>query len=136
MPGSPEFTVLFVDDESSTLNALCRFLRREPYRILLAESGDKALEIMAQESVKILVTDLRMPGMGGLELLNHVALLYPPTIRIVISATTDHEEIQNILEMGQVFKFITKPLVPNELKLILREAIDCCQETPRLPWPC
>lgn len=118
-----EITVLFVDDESATLNSLCRYLRREPYRILLADSANKALEILTQESVEILVTDLRMPGMGGLELLSHITSLYPKMIRLVLSATTDQEEMQKVQGAEQIFKFITKPLIPEEFKQVIREAI-------------
>jgi len=123
MQECPEITVLFVDDESATLNSLCRYLRREPYRILLADSANKALEILAQESIEILVTDLRMPGMSGLELLNHITTLYPKIIRLVLSATTDQEEMQKVKSTEQIFKFITKPLIPQEFKQLIREAI-------------
>lgn len=119
-----EVTVLFVDDETSTLNSLYRLLRKKPYRILLADSGKKAIEVLEKESVDILVTDLRMPGMSGIDLLERISLLYPKMIRIVLSATTDVEEEKEVTNKGQVFQFVTKPLKPNQFKQTITEAVE------------
>ena len=67
-----EITILFVDDEQSVLNSLKRCLIKEPYQKLFARSGQDALEAMAKEPVQIIVSDMKMPGMSGLALLEQV----------------------------------------------------------------
>jgi DNA-binding NtrC family response regulator len=116
--------VLFVDDESDVISSLRRFLRKEPYCKLFAESGEEALNILASQSVAILVSDLRMPEMDGLTLLNKVKVSYPETKRLILSATTDMEEIVDAIDSGDVFRFIQKPLEPEPFKQAIREAIE------------
>jgi len=116
--------VLFVDDELDVLSSLRRFLRKEPYCMLFAESGEKALHIMASRQVAILVSDLRMPEMDGLALLNQVKKRYPETKRLILSATTDMEEIADAIDNGEVLRFIHKPLDPEPFKNAIREAVD------------
>jgi CheY-like chemotaxis protein len=116
-------TILFVDDEKSTLNSMCRFLRREPCRMLFAESGKDALAILAEGKVDILVTDLRMPEMTGLELLEIVSNRFSRILRLVVSATMEKRERDQVLEKVDVYEFISKPLNPEEFREILRMAI-------------
>ena len=116
-------TILFVDDEKSTLNSMCRFLRREPCRMLFAESGMEALAILVEGKVDILVTDLRMPEMTGLELLEIVSNRFSRTLRLVVSATMEKRERDQVLEKVAVYEFISKPLNPEEFREILRRAI-------------
>ncbi len=116
-------TILFVDDEKSTLNSMCRFLRREPCRMLFAESGMDALAILAEGKVDILVTDLRMPEMTGLELLEIVSNRFSRILRLVVSATMEKRERDQVLEKVAVYEFISKPLNPEEFREIRRMAI-------------
>jgi CheY-like chemotaxis protein len=116
-------TILFVDDEKSTLNSMCRFLRREPCRMLFAESGIEALAILAEGKVDILITDLRMPEMTGLELLEIVSNRFSRILRLVVSATMEKRERDQVLEKVAVYEFISKPLNPEEFREILRRAI-------------
>jgi response regulator RpfG family c-di-GMP phosphodiesterase len=124
MKSVSDIVVLFVDDESDVLSSLRRFLRKEPFSIIFAESGDKALEMMASQPVAIIVSDLRMPEMDGLTLLNVVKVRYPDTKRLILSATTDREEIVDAIDSGDVFRFIQKPLEPEPFKQAIRDAVD------------
>jgi response regulator RpfG family c-di-GMP phosphodiesterase len=116
--------VLFVDDEISTLNSISRFLRREPYKMLFAESGIDALTILDKEKVDILVTDLRMPEMSGLELLALVSDRFPRILLLVVSATTEKKEKDEVLATITVYDFISKPINPHDFKEVLRKACD------------
>ncbi|MHC4735311.1 MAG: response regulator [Planctomycetota bacterium] len=83
-------TVLFVDDEEKILRSLKRGLMDEPYESLFANSGQEALEILKQKEVHVLVTDMRMPEMSGLDLLRIVKKEYPHIIRMVNGAVRVH----------------------------------------------
>lgn len=119
-----QLTILFVDDETSVLNALRRFLRKEKYQTLFAGSGKEALDILEKESVDILVTDLRMPEMGGLELIYEVKQRIPQIVRIILSASRDVEQTIESINTGEVFRFIPKPLDPDPFKQILLDAAE------------
>lgn len=118
-------TVLFVDDEERILNSLRRSLLDEPYETLFANSGSQALEILEQEEVHVIVSDLCMPEMGGLELLRIVKNRYSHVIRLVLSGNTDREILLEAINQGEILRFIPKPWKSNEeLKTIIRQAIE------------
>ncbi len=117
--------VLFVDDEQKILKALERGLLDEPYEALFANSGKEALEILKREEVHVLVTDMRMPEMTGLELLRIVKEIYPYIIRMVLSGYTDIDTLLAAVNQGDIFRFITKPWKFNEeLKTTIRQTIE------------
>lgn len=118
-------TVLFVDDEEKVLASLKRGLLDEPYEILFANSGKEALEILEQSQVQVIVTDMRMPEMDGLELLKTVKKEYPHIIRMVLSGYADTVTLLAAINHGEIFRFISKPWKSNEeLKTIIRQAIE------------
>ncbi len=102
-------TVLFVDDEEKILKSLKRGLLDEPYKALFANSGHKALEILETEEVHVLVTDMRMPEMSGLELLKIVKEKYPQIVRMVLSGYTQITTLLTAINQGEIYKYITKP---------------------------
>jgi len=117
-------TVLFVDDEENILKSLKRGLMREPYQKLFASSGKEALEVMKTNQISVIVTDMRMPGMTGLELLREIKDLYPDTVKIVLSGYTHLPQILATINQVDIFKFITKPWdLENEFKRVINEAI-------------
>jgi len=119
------YTILFVDDEESILAALRRGLFDEPYRCMFTSSGQKALEVVQNEAIAVIVSDMRMPGMDGLQLLRKVKELSPRTIRIVLSGYTQLQQILTTINTAGVFKFITKPwMMDEELKVVLNDALD------------
>jgi diguanylate cyclase (GGDEF)-like protein/PAS domain S-box-containing protein len=109
-------TLLLVDDEPSILNALKRLLRREGYTVLTAEGGEAALEILATHPAQVIVSDQRMPGMSGVELLSRVRELYPDTRRIILSGYSDISTLSDAINRGAVWKFIAKPWDDEALK--------------------
>lgn len=118
-------TVLFVDDEENVLASLKRGLLDEPYETLFAGSGKEALEILEQSQVQVIVTDMRMPDMGGLELLKTAKKEFPHIIRMVLSGCADTDTLLAAINQGEIFRFIEKPWKSNEeLKTIIRQAIE------------
>ncbi len=117
-------TVLFVDDEENILSALKRGLLDEPYNTLFARSGREALEILARSPVHVIVTDMRMPEMAGLDLLRTVKQDYPHVVRMVLSGYTQVTTLLTAINQGEVFRFVTKPWrLEDEFKPAVREAI-------------
>ena len=118
-------TVLIVDDEIEILKSLNRGLHLEPYRKLFASSGAQALEFFAQEdSISVVITDMRMPGMTGLELLKHINEVSPRTVKIVLTGYTQLPQILATVNNVDIFKFMTKPWdLDAELKVYIKEAI-------------
>ncbi|WP_095110469.1 HD domain-containing phosphohydrolase [Pseudomonas sp. Irchel 3E20] len=116
-------TVLLVDDEESILNSLRRLLRSQPYEILLADSGEKALEILAQRPVDVVMSDARMPGMDGATLLAHVHQRYPSTLRILLTGYADMTLIAKAINEGQIHRYLSKPWNDDEMLVTLRQAL-------------
>jgi sigma-B regulation protein RsbU (phosphoserine phosphatase) len=127
-----EITILFVDDESDILSSINRFLRKEPYNKLFADSGIKALELIKKNNISILVSDLRMPEMNGLELINEVKKQNPDIVRLILSGSNDIDPIIESINTGEVFRFVPKPVDPLTFKRILNDAIEYfCLKTER-----
>ncbi|MEC4891624.1 MAG: response regulator [Oscillatoria sp. PMC 1051.18] len=116
--------ILIVDDEPDNLDLLYRTFHRE-YKVLRAESGPAALEILAcEEEVAVIISDQRMPEMTGTEFLSLTAVQYPDIIRIILTGYTDVEDLVEAINTGKVFKFVTKPWQAEELKNVVRQALD------------
>jgi response regulator RpfG family c-di-GMP phosphodiesterase len=116
--------ILLVDDEPANLELLHRTLYRD-YKVFQATNGMEALEIMAQESdMAVIVSDQRMPLMSGTELLSLTATQYPDTIRIILTAYTDVEDLVEAINSGKVFKYVTKPWKTEEVRTLVSQAVD------------
>ena len=117
------FTLLFVDDEEGVLNALRRIFVDENYTILTANSAEKALHLLEERQVHLVLTDHRMPGMTGAELLKAVRARWPETIRIMLTGYADVNSIMGAVKEGAVYKFITKPWNDEDLRLTVALAL-------------
>ena len=102
-------TVLFVDDDSAALLSIINGLKDQPYNILTAGGCKEALEIFKQKEVHVLVTDMCMPEMNGLELLRTVRKEHPDIVGMVLTGYLQDPELRAALENGEVFKLIPKP---------------------------
>ena len=118
-----EFTLLFVDDEEGVLSAMKRIFMEENYRIFTAANASKALEIMAVETINLVICDHRMPGMTGSELLKILKEKWPATIRIMLTGHADVNSIMGAVQDGAVYKFITKPWNDEDLRLTVSLAL-------------
>ena len=118
-------TVLFVDDEEKILKSLKRSFMDEPYETIFANSGKEAIEALKRKEVHVLVTDMRMPEMSGLDLLKIVREKYPHIIRMVLSGYADTDTLLASINQGEIFRFIAKPWKSDaELKIIIRQGIE------------
>lgn len=111
--------ILFVDDDPNILAGIRRVLRslRDGFDLQFAESGKDALEMMTGTTFDVVVSDMRMPGMDGAELLRKVQELYPCTIRIMLTGQADQDSI--LRTVGVVHQFLEKPSDPDLLKSVL-----------------
>jgi len=116
--------ILFVDDEKNILGSLSRVFRKEGYGILLAESGECGLDLLRHNSVAVVVSDQRMPGMGGVEFLKKAREASPDTVRMMLTGQADMAEITGAINEGGVYRYITKPWDDEELKHIIRAAVE------------
>lgn len=119
-----DLNILFVDDEIFTLHALERLVKKETYGKYFAESGADALEIIEKTPIHIVVSDMKMPEMDGLALLKIVKEKHPEIIRMVLSAYAQTSQLLPCINTGEIFRFITKPLEKNELKISIRDACE------------
>ena len=119
-------TVLFVDDDEIVLVSLVRgHLQDSPYNILAAKSYKEALEILKQKEVHVIVTDMCMPEMSGLELLRTIRKEYPDIIGIVLTGYTQDTELQTALKDGEIFEVVPKPWkLGGDFEKLIRRAID------------
>lgn len=116
--------MLVVDDEPDNLDLLYRTFRRD-FQVLKAESGVRALEILEKEGeVAVIISDQRMPEMKGTEFLSRTVPEFPDTVRIILTGFTDVEDLVEAINSGQVYKYITKPWDPDELKAVVHRAAE------------
>ncbi len=108
-------TVLFVDDERRVLTSMRAMFRRD-YEVLLANSGQEAIDLLRDHSVDVIVSDQRMPGMTGVEVLKAVKTLAPNAMRILLTGYADLKAIEASINEGEVFRYLTKPCPSEQLK--------------------
>ncbi|MCG8404091.1 MAG: response regulator [Phycisphaerales bacterium] len=116
--------VLLVDDEDNIRTALKRLLRREDYEICAAANGREALRILEVNPVQLIVSDYRMPGMTGVELLREIRQRWPDTVRIILSGFSEVNAIIAAINEGEIYKFLSKPWNDEEIKLHIRRALE------------
>src|ERR671928_891788 len=117
------YKMMIVDDEPANLRLLERLFRRD-YQVLTAASGAEALKLLEQHDVALLITDQRMPGMTGIELLKRTAPLRPHMVRIILTGYTDVNALVEAVNCGQVYKYVTKPWSNDELRLTVARALE------------
>lgn len=117
--------ILYVDDEPDNLVVFKSAFRRF-YEVLTVESPDEALEKCKQEHISIIITDQRMPGMTGVELLKTIPA-DQENIRMVLTGFSDVEAIIEAINSGRVYKYITKPWDKNDLKFTIDNAIEALE---------
>jgi two-component system response regulator PhcR len=118
-------TLLYVDDEELACKYFARSVGAD-YEVLLAKSSDEAIAILRQDSARIavLVTDFRMPGRDGGQLLRQVAQEYPHIVRILVTAYADVEMLLQTVNTGEVFRILEKPLKPDAVRDTLQLAFE------------
>lgn len=114
--------ILFVDDEPNILEGLQRMLRsmRREWQMSFANGGAEALAMLAEKPFDVIVSDMKMPGMDGAQLLNEVRTRYPQTVRIILSGYSEKELIMK--SIGAAHQYLAKPCDPELLIATVRKA--------------
>jgi DNA-binding NtrC family response regulator len=118
---SERIRILFVDDEERILRSLALQFRRE-YEVLTESDPQRALQRLKTEQVHVLVSDQRMPGMTGAELLAAAQQIAPQTLRILLTGYADLDAAVDALNNGGIFRYLTKPWDAQEMAFTLRQA--------------
>ena len=115
-------SVLLVDDDPAVLSSLARHLR-DDFTVSFADSGRAAIDALRNGSFAVIVSDLRMPGIDGVEVLSHAQDLAPDTVRILLTGHADMDAATRAVNLGQVFRFLTKPVPAKDIATVLRTAV-------------
>jgi two-component system probable response regulator PhcQ len=116
--------ILIVDDEENILNSLKRLFRKEPYEILTAISGEEGLKILDDHQVDLIISDLKMPEMSGIEFLKKAKQKNPVPLRIMLTGHADLKSIIEAIDQGEIYRFLLKPWDDEEMKMTIKQALD------------
>ena len=114
--------ILVVDDDDVIRDTLCELLSQE-YSCQTADTAEEALSKLEAQAFDVVLTDVSMPGLSGMELLNRVLQLYPGTPVIMISGLSDQEQAQSLISMG-AFDYLLKPFRLEVVEESVRRAIN------------
>lgn len=114
--------ILVVDDEQDSLDLLQRTLRRESI-VFAAQSGETALRILKDNNISMIIADQKMPEMTGTQLFQRTMEVCPNVTRIILTGYTDVEDLIDAINTGHVYRYITKPWQPEELKITVRQVL-------------
>ena len=118
-----DYPVLVVDDEEENILAFQLNFRHD-FTVDAATSGAEALERLKERTYAVVVTDQRMPGMSGVELLEQTVDAYPHLIRIIVTGYTDNQSLIDAINMGRIYKYVTKPWSRDEMAVTIKRAIE------------
>jgi DNA-binding NtrC family response regulator len=124
-----EKNILYIDDEVNNLVTFKANFRRY-YTIFTAESAEEGRKILAANSIQVVITDHRMPGMTGVQFLESILNEYPDPIRILLTGYSDIETIIEAINKGQIYRYVMKPFNPAELKATIDNSLEvyCLRE--------
>jgi serine/threonine-protein kinase len=121
--------LLFVDDEQRVLNSM-RIMFRRQFELFLASHGAEALDIVRDKDIDVIVADHRMPKMTGVEVLSKVRTMSPRTVRILLTGYADLDAVEGSINESEVFRFLTKPCAPQQLRETIELAAKLAREAP------
>jgi response regulator RpfG family c-di-GMP phosphodiesterase len=115
--------VLYVDDEADNLTSFKATFRRE-FNITTADSAEEGIKILEKQDIHVILSDQRMPKTTGIEFFENVQNLFPNPIRILITGYTDINAVIDAINRGQVYKYLTKPWVEEDVKIFVEKAFE------------
>ena len=121
---SQSFNVLVVDDDAEMLGILTRLLREEGYEVVALQDAEEAAHRLGREPFDVILSDYAMPRMNGVDLLRRARLVCPGALRILLTGQPDLAVAVDAINRGEVYRFMTKPFNPQELRLNLRLACE------------
>ena len=120
---SPKAPILYVDDEASNLRLFERYFERD-YKIFTARSAGEARDVLRREEIHLVVTDQRMPGMTGVELLEAIKDEHPDIARMIVTAYSDVRVVIQAINAGRLDHYVTRPWDPDEVRIAIDRALD------------
>lgn len=123
MSNDSKASILFVDDEVNILQSLKRVVRDMDLTVYTAPSAEEGLTLLAEQSIDVVVSDKNMPGMNGNEFLQLVAEKWPETVRIMLTAYTELDDVITAINTGRIWSYLQKPWENKQLKLTIQQAL-------------
>jgi signal transduction histidine kinase len=119
-----EINVLFLDDENVVLDIIRHEFSQEPYGVFLTSSADQAMEILCKEKIKVVVSDQAMPKIQGVKFLQNVKQFDSNIVRLLLTAHTDFSAAEEAINIGEVYRVISKPWKSVDLLSTIRRAVE------------
>jgi DNA-binding NtrC family response regulator len=116
-------TILAVDDDPDILTALRRALAPLGEQLILTEDPTEVLSILGEQPIALLISDIDMPQMTGLELMTQVRAMFPDVVRMLLTGRTSFESAMTAINQGEVHRYLNKPFEPAELRKVVQEAL-------------
>lgn len=116
--------ILIVDDEPHVLKSLVRTLHDTGYEVMTAGGGEEALELVQRYKFKVVISDERMPGMYGSELLGMISVRQPEVVKMLLTGYASVEAAIRAVNEGEIYRFLVKPWDDFELKMSIRMGIE------------
>jgi len=118
-----KINVLYIDDEPNNIISFKAAFRRV-FNIFSAESADEGRKVLEQENIQVILSDQRMPKTTGIEFFQSILETYPDPIRILITGYTDINAVIDAINLGQVYKYLTKPWIEEEVKTSIKNSFE------------
>ena len=116
--------ILIIDDEECMRDSCCQVLSKAGYRVETAVNGEAGLAKVSETEFDVALVDLDMPGASGLEVMDRLNEISPGIIRIVVTGNTSIDLEKEVIRKGRAMNYLTKPFSPEQLKKIVRRALD------------
>jgi len=116
--------ILGVDDEPNLLDSLKRMLRSKKYRFFAATSAEAGLKILENQYMDVVISDQKMPGMSGNVFLKTVREKYPDIVRLMMSGQSSVKDLMSAINDGEIFRFLAKPFIAQDLENIINLAME------------
>lgn len=118
-----KINVLYIDDEPNNIVSFKAAFRRV-FNVYSAESAEEGTKVLEQEEIHVILSDQRMPKTTGIEFFQSILETHPDPIRILITGYTDINAVIDAINLGQVYKYLTKPWIEEEVKTSIRNSFE------------
>ncbi|MES2330653.1 MAG: response regulator [Bacteroidota bacterium] len=118
-----KINVLYIDDEPNNIVSFKAAFRRV-FNIFSAESAEEGKKVLEQENIHVILSDQRMPKTTGIEFFQSILDTHPDPIRILITGYTDINAVIDAINLGQVYKYLTKPWIEEEVKTSIKNSFE------------
>lgn len=120
---SEKYSILYLDDEEQNLLSFQALFRRD-YHVFTTTSAQEAVNILNNNNIHIIFSDQKMPEVSGVEFFETILHDFPKAVRILITGYADIEAVIDAINKGQVYRYVTKPWEPNELRVCVENALE------------